>query len=112
MFEGTSYAKASRGLPQERRMTMTTKTVNNKMRELEQLEQEKKELESRIAKIKEQVQGEFGDSEILETSQYIIRWTLYTSNKFDAKEFKADHGKMFQKYLTETEGRRFSYAAR
>lgn len=91
---------------------MTQRMIDARMKKLEALEAQRKELEDQIEAVKTEIQGEMGDDELIETPAYIIRWTFTSSNRFDSKSFKAEHEKMYNQYLKETQSRRFSYAAR
>lgn len=91
---------------------MTQRMIDARMKKLEALETQRKELDDQIEAVKAEIQGEMGDDELIETPAYIIRWTFTTSNRFDSKSFKAEHEKMYNQYIKETQSRRFSYAAR
>ena len=91
---------------------MTQRMIDARMKKLEALEAQRKELEARIEAVKADIQDEMGDEELIETPTYIIHWTFTTSSRFDSKTFKAEHGKMYSQYLKETQSRRFSYAAK
>ncbi len=91
---------------------MTQRMIDARMKKLEALEAEKKELEAQIEAVKTEIQGEMGDDETIETPAYIIRWTITKTNRFDSKTFKQEHEKMYNQYLKESQSRRFSYAAR
>ena len=91
---------------------MTQRMIDARMRKLEALEEQRKELESQIEAVKAEIQEEMGDDELIETPGFIIRWTFTSSNRFDSKSFKSEHERMYNQYLKETQSRRFSYAAR
>lgn len=88
---------------------MTLRQVDNRIAKLEALEAEKKLLEAKIAELKEAIQDEMGDNELMETGKYIIKWTFFIKNSFDSKRFKTDHVKLYNEYVTPQEQRRFSY---
>lgn len=52
------------------------------------------------------------DTEALETSHYIVRWTKVTSERFDSKSFKNNHAELFGEYVKSVESRRFSYTTK
>lgn len=90
---------------------MTDRTLNMKIKQLEALEAQKKDIDAAISQIKDSIQKSMGDAEELTTNHYIIRWTKIISNKLDTKAFKAEMPGLFQKFSKETESRRFSYTA-
>lgn len=88
---------------------LTNKQIDNRMKKLVDLEAEKKRIQDEIDRIKNEVQEEMADVEVLETANFNIRYTFVTSARFDSKAFKAAHPMMYDKYTKETKTRRFSY---
>ena len=46
----------------------------------------------------------------LAAGEYTIRWSLYESNRLDAKALKADHGEIYAAYSKKTVSTRFQVA--
>lgn len=91
---------------------MTERQINNRMKKIEELEAQKKALEEQISFLKAEVQESMEDAETLETTQYIIRWTKVSSERFDSKAFKSKHAELFQEYVKSVESRRFTFATK
>lgn len=91
---------------------MTARAIEMRIKKLSALEEQKKELEKMIETVKSEIQEEMGESEIIETPAFVIRWTTFITNRFDSKKFKEEHGKLFNQYSKESASRRFSYSIR
>ena len=48
------------------------------------------------------------DTEELEAGQYIVRWTLVLSNRFDTTAFKKTYGDLYKAFTKQTASKRFS----
>ena len=90
---------------------MTDRQIDNRMNKLVELDEQKKALEAEIEKLKAEMQAEMGESETIETDNFLIRWTHTVTNRFDSKAFQKDHAKLYTAYCKPQAGRRFSYAA-
>ncbi len=91
---------------------MTQRQIDNRVKKLADLEEQKKALEEQISSLKAEIQDEMKETETLETANYIIRWTSVTSERFDSKSFKNEHAELFSKFVKQTESRRFSFVAK
>lgn len=89
---------------------MTAKQIENRIIKLQALEAQKKEIDTLIAEIKAAIQAEMGDAETIDAGRFMVRWTHYETPKFDSKAFKAAHPKMYEKFITVTRARRFSFS--
>lgn len=89
---------------------MTIKTLQNKARKLKDLEDQKKALDSQIEALKSDIKSEMEqrEAEEITAGDCIIRWTQVASNRFNSKQFQAEHPRLYKKFLTETQSRRFS----
>lgn len=91
---------------------MTERQIENRIKKIEELEAQKKAIEEQISSLKAEVQEQMQDTEALETSHYIVRWTKVTSERFDSKSFKNNHAELFSEYVKSVESRRFSYTTK
>jgi len=91
---------------------MTERMIENRLKKLEQLEEQKKALEAEIESLKEEIKNEMQESELLETKGYIIRFTNVLSERFDSKRFKAEFTELYSRYTKPVASRRFSFVAR
>jgi len=91
---------------------MTNRMINNRISKLFELESHKRELETEIEAIKEELKKELEDNNLnsLDTGKFIVRFTEVSSNKMDTKKFKEDHSDMYEDYIVCQKYRRFSYS--
>ena len=89
----------------------TMRTYNAKMDKLSALKAQIKELENEVKELETYVKENMGDAETIDTGRYIIRYTRYTSSRFDSKTFSTDHPKLAKEYTRPIESRRFSWSA-
>lgn len=87
---------------------MTNKQYENRIKKLMALESEKAELENQIAELKEEIIDSMKD-EMVVTDNFIIRYQMIASKRFDSKSFKADHEKLYKAYQVDNNYMRFSY---
>ena len=88
---------------------MTEKMIDNRLRKIATLEAQIKAMEAEKKALEQEVKDYMGEKEELTTKTYIVKWTKYSSNKFDTKAFQNDRPKVYEKYLKQTETRRFSF---
>lgn len=88
---------------------MTEKMLDNRIRKLTVLDAQIKALEAEKKALEQEVKDYMGEKEECTTKTYIVKWTKYSSRRFDSKAFQKDRPKVYEKYLKTTESRRFSY---
>lgn len=88
---------------------MTEKMIDNRLRKIATLDAQIKAMEAEKKALEQEVKDYMGEKEELTTKTYIVKWTKYSSNKFDTKAFQNDRPKVYEKYLKQTETRRFSF---
>lgn len=81
-----------------------------KIRQIKELEQQKKQTEESINDIKDEIKA-FMDKN--KTSELVVdvftaHWSESTSERFDSKAFKNDNEELYAEYLKETTTKRFS----
>ena len=89
----------------------TIRTMNAKLDKLAALKADLKELEKQVKDLEDFIKTELGDAELLDTGRYTVKYTRYTSSRFDSKAFSAAHPRLAKEYTKATESRRFSWAA-
>lgn len=89
---------------------MTERRLNNRVKRLMELDEQLRALNSERDAIIADIQSEMTAPEV-RTNTYIVRWTSYTTTRFDSKAFKSDFPEMYSKYTKESESKRFSYKA-
>lgn len=80
--------------------------------ELRSLKQMREDLDAEIEQLENHIKAEMelrGVDNLL-AGDYRIRWTLYTSIRFDTTAFKKDHADLAASYTRTTECRRFTVA--
>ena len=90
---------------------MTERSINMRAKKLLELEVEAKELESRIEKLKKEIQTEMGERTELKTNTYLIRWTSFSQAFFDTKGFKVARPDLYNIFAKDKPMRRFSVKA-
>lgn len=92
---------------------MTERTLSNKLKKLQGLEAEQKELERQIEKIKEEIKSDMKGKgvEVQRCGEYVLRFATIVSNRFDSKSFKADHESLYRRYMKPSEYQRFTITA-
>lgn len=91
---------------------MSTYEMDSKIKELRELRRMADELAAEIETITDSIKDEMAAREVdeLTGSDWKITWKLVNSRRFDSKAFKANHGDLYEQYLTETATRRFTVA--
>lgn len=89
---------------------MSTKDIESKARELQELRRMKEELEAEITTLEDTIKGEMivRQTEDITAGAYRIKWTSYESSRFDSTRFKKDHADLAAAYTKTTATRRFS----
>lgn len=89
---------------------MSTKDIESKARELQELRRMKEELEAEITTLEDTIKAEMTarETEDMVAGAYRIKWTSFQSSRFDSTKFKKEHGELAQAYTKTTTSRRFS----
>jgi len=74
----------------------------------DKLKEEKKETEKQLKDIENRIKGEMEDAEKANAGQRFITWKTVISNRFDSKQFKKDYPELHERYIKESESRRFT----
>ena len=90
---------------------MTSRTeLENKIRELKELEAMAHELDTEIESLKDELKAVLvaENTEELVTGAYILRYTTVTTNRFDSTTFKKTYSDLYKQFTKQTTSRRFS----
>ena len=89
---------------------MSSKDVENKARELQELKRMKEELEAEITSLEDEIKAEMTarDTDSITAGAYKIKWTVYESARFDSTRFKKEHAELAAQYTKTMTTRRFS----
>lgn len=89
---------------------MTMNELTSKVRELKELKLMAEDLAAEITAIEDAIKAEMttmGTDE-LRVDVFKVRWTSFTSTRFDSKAFKATHADLYNQYTKPVQTRRFS----
>ncbi len=76
--------------------------------ELEAVNAEIKQKSERKAEIENKIKALLGERERGRTSEYVVKWSVVNSNRFDSKRFAKEHPDLYQQYIQTSTYRRFS----
>lgn len=88
---------------------MTDRQYDNRIKKLIELKLAKKELESQISAIQNELKSEMGDEVTVETSHFIIKTTSYNRCSLDTQGLKADLPDVYKMYSYNTVVNTFTY---
>lgn len=89
---------------------MSTVELSTIIEKLKGWESIQAEAAAEVEALKDQIKAEMNSRgvEELEAGQYIARFTIVLSNRFDTTCFKREHSEMYKQYTKQTTTRRFS----
>ena len=89
---------------------MSTVEMVSKVEQLKELEALIREAEAEAEALKDEIKAEMNkqSKEEMSVGRYVIRWTNVVSNRFDSTTFKKEMGELYNRYVKQTESRRFS----
>lgn len=81
-----------------------------KIRQIKELEQQKKQTEEAISDLKDEIKDFMDRNKTTEfaVDVFTVHWTETTSERFDSKAFRKDNEELYAEYLRETTTKRFS----
>lgn len=81
-----------------------------KIKQIKELEQQKKQIEESINDIKDEIKAFMDKNKTSElvVDVFTVHWTESVSERFDSKALKKDNEKLYSEYLKETTTKRFS----
>lgn len=84
--------------------------MGDKADELAELEQQKKEIEAAIKRLKQEFKEEMGNATIGETDNFVFNWKPVTTSRFQVKAFIEDHPDIdLDPYYKKSTYRKFTY---
>ena len=91
-------------------MTKTEERMLDKIEELKALEKEIAELQEQADDIKAEIKLKLESNNLTEMQVdiFTVRYTPFTSQRFDSKAFKKDYSELYEPYTKETQSKRFS----
>lgn len=81
-----------------------------KIRQIKELEQQKKQTEEAISDLKDEIKDFMDRNKTTELAVdvFTVHWTESVSERFDSKAFRKDNEELYAEYLRETTTKRFS----
>ena len=81
-----------------------------KIRQIKELEQQKKQTEETISALKDEIKDYMDKNKTSELAVdvFTVHWSESTSERFDSKAFKKDNEELYAKYLKSSTTKRFS----
>lgn len=91
---------------------MSTHELTDKVRELKELKALAAELEAEITSLEDSIKAEMTarKTDEMQVDVFTVRWTKVISRRFDTVSFKKNHADLYDRYMRQTETRRFSVA--
>lgn len=91
---------------------MTEKMIENRVKKLQAIEAQQKELEARAEAIRAELKADMEGKGIdeLKTRNFLIRWKEIISNRLDGKALKAALPDVYGQFCKTSTSRRFSVA--
>lgn len=89
---------------------MGERAIENRIKKLKALEEQKKALETQISELQEEIKKEMESkgTEEMKVGIFIIRFTSVLSNRFDTKSFKEKYSDLYKEYTKQVASRRFT----
>jgi predicted phage-related endonuclease len=86
-------------------------TISAKVKEYADMRKMMNELQDLMDGLEQEIKAAMGDSEEMSVEGIKVKWTRYTTSRFDSKTFKAEHGAMYEQYVKTSQARRFQVVA-
>ncbi|MCQ2507581.1 MAG: hypothetical protein MJ097_02190 [Dorea sp.] len=92
---------------------MTDRQLENRIKKIQELEAQQKELDAKIDAIKAEIKADMTEKsvdEITTANGFVIRWKEIVSNKLDTKELKKTLPEIYKQFVRLSSSRRFTIA--
>ncbi len=92
---------------------MTEKMIENRVKKLQAIEAQQKELEAAAEAIRSELKADLEEKgvEELKTKNFLLRWKEIVSNRIDSKALKAALPDVYGKFCKTSKTRRFTVTA-
>ena len=92
---------------------MTNRQLDNRVKKIQALEEQIKELEAQADALRDEIKADLSDKGEDEhnTGSFIIRWKEVVSNRLDSKALKAALPDVFATFSKQSSSRRFTVSA-
>ena len=91
---------------------MTNKMIDNRVKKIQALEDQIRELQDQADKLKDELKEEMTErnTEEMQTDKFIVRWKNVISNRLDSKKLKAELPDIYKAFTKTSSSRRFTIA--
>ena len=92
---------------------MTERQIENRIKKLQAIEAQQKELEQQAEALKAEIKADLeekGLQELKTKNGFIIRWKEIISSRLDGKALKASFPDIYSQFVKQTSSRRFTVA--
>ena len=89
---------------------MTNRQIDNRIKKLQELERQRKEIEQKELKAEIKRDLESKDIEELQTGNFIVRWKTIIRNSLDSKALKTAFPELCEQFTKPTKSKRFTIA--
>lgn len=89
---------------------MGERAIENRIKKMKALEEQKKELEAQISSLQEEIKKEMENKglEEMKAGIFIVRFTNVLSKRFDTKSFKKKYDALYKEFTKQVASRRFT----
>ena len=89
---------------------MGERAIENRIKKMKALEEQKKELEAQISSLQEEIKKEMENKglEEMKAGIFIVRFTNVLSNRFDTKSFREKYDALYKEFTKQVASRRFT----
>lgn len=88
-----------------------SEAIKSKVKEYADMKKMANELADMMAALEDEIKAAMGDTEEMSVDGIKVKWTHYTTSRFDTKSFKAEHAAMYEQYTKSQQARRFQVVA-
>ena len=86
---------------------MSTQEIAAKLREYQEVRAMLSEVQDALSALEDEIKAAMGDRQEISAGGIWVKWTRYTTSRFDSKTFKAEHGAMYEQYVKAVPAQRF-----
>ena len=90
---------------------LTNRQLDNRIRKLDELKRQEKEIKKAIEAVKQELIDHIGSGDGFATNHYEVKYTRYSERRIDSKKLKADFEEVYMEYSKEYPKTRLSYKA-
>lgn len=91
---------------------MTERMIENRIRKLQEIEDEQKALEAQAEAIKAELKADLEEKGVqeLKTKNFLLRWKEIVSSRLDSKALKAALPDVYNQFVKQSSSKRFTVA--